>query len=95
MSDHVCSKEQEIKDLKEQISKIQSTHASDHDLLIELTQFVKINIDILKTQLGDIAKEIKKTVAEPGDRWEKVKLVIITTAIVSVVNLIMANVLGG
>ena len=86
----VCKREKEIDEIKDEVRRLRDFQYTDHDLLIRLD----IKMDGVTTVLETLVEKVELLTAQPGDRYDKLKLAGLVTLITSIITYFLQMVLS-
>ena len=76
-----CTKEKAIEKLEQELIRLRDFQYTDHDLLVRLDS----KMDNMNTVLETLVKKVDALSSQPADRFEKLKMVVVTTGITATV----------
>jgi len=88
---HVCRHDSKIAELSEGFKELRSHQYNDHDLLVRLDT----KIDAMGTTLVKFTDSIEKMSTQPSERYEKLKISGISTAVGIVLTYLFTKMIGG
>jgi hypothetical protein len=85
MTDHFCTKEREIDELKKEFENIKSLQFTDHDLLIR----IETKFDVMSDNIKTVSNKLDMLATQPSNRFEKLKMVAYASIITGVLTIFL------
>ena len=86
-----CTKEKAIEEMKAELIRLRDFQYTDHDLLIRLD----IKFDTLSGMMERVDAKLTQLMEQPADRFEKLKLVALSTMVTGIVAYIVSVIFTG
>lgn len=86
-----CTKEKAIEEMKAELIRLRDFQYTDHDLLIRLD----IKFDTLSEMMNKVDAKLTQLMEQPAGRYEKLKLVAMSTVITGIVAYIVSTIFSG